>query len=69
MRYSLGGLLPIVLGDVANQDIGIEADHPPAQSPPLAMASSISSSDTGRFGFGNIPLSRRKGAMSSANVR
>src|SRR5680860_723508 len=51
-------LLVVVLDDVADQDVGIEADHRRARSAaPAATASSMSSSDTGTTGAGTIPLS------------
>lgn len=43
------GFAPIVLGDVANEDVGVETDHRPA--PRRLIAAFIASIETGRRGL------------------
>lgn len=52
----LGGLLGFVLGDVAHQNVGVEADHGSIGSLLPVMVSAISSIETGRGEDGRAGL-------------
>src|SRR6266404_5148583 len=60
-------LLGIVVGEITDQNIGIETPHVPEN--PLATASFISSTETGRLRLDRtIPLSDRKSVLSGLRI-
>src|SRR6185312_2590400 len=57
----------IVLGEITDKNVRVETDHLPA--PRFATIRRISSTETGRSGFGTMPLSERTSSTAGTRAK